>query len=92
MRIFIVAMALVIGGSGMAQARCADDLKELQARIDREKLRQPTPPPVMAAAKELQKANANMAQMDEVDCYNAVAHARRTLATPPPAPAVKAEK
>ena len=89
MRIFLFALALAIGGSSFAQARCADDFKELQARVDRQMLQQPAQPQVAAAAKQLKKASDDMNSMDEVDCYNAVARVRRTLATPVPPQEVK---
>jgi hypothetical protein len=82
MRIFFFALALAISSSSVAQARCADDFKELQARIDRQMQQQPPQPQVAAAAKELKRASDDMNSMDEVDCYNAVARVRRTLATP----------
>ena len=91
MRIFLLALILAIGGSGMAQARCADEFKELQARVDRQMLQQPPLPQVAAAAKQLKKASDDMNRMDEVDCYNAVARVRRTLATPAPPVAAKEE-
>jgi hypothetical protein len=89
MRIFFFALALAIGGSSVAQARCSDDFKELQARIDRQMQQQPPQPQVAAAAKQLKKASDDMDSMDEVDCYNAVARVRRTLATPVPPQEVK---
>ena len=92
MRIFLLALVLAIGGSGLAQARCADEFKELQARVDRQMLQQPPQPQVAAAATQLKKASDDMNRMDEVDCYNAVARVRRTLATPVPPLEVKDEK
>src|SRR5690349_16957746 len=70
MRILILAVVLVIGASGAAWARCADDFKELQTRVDHERHRQPPSPQAVAAAKELNKASQNMNNMDEIDCYN----------------------
>ncbi len=90
MRILALVMVLLLGGVALAQARCADDLKELQARVDREQKRQPTAQ-TAAAAKELKKVDENLKQMDEVDCYNAVTRVRRALTAPPP-PALKAQQ
>ena len=84
MRIFFLVLILAIGGSGLAEARCADDFKALQDRVARQMKQQPAPAQVAAAAKQLNKAADDMNRMDEVDCYNAVARIRRTLATPPP--------
>jgi hypothetical protein len=86
MRIIIVILALLFGGMGSAQARCSDELQELKAQVERQNKRQPTVQ-TAAAAKEIDKTEKNLKQMDEVDCYNSVAHARRTLTTPPPPPA-----
>lgn len=84
MRIFFLALILAVGGSGLAQARCADEFKELQDRVARQVKQHPPPPQAEAAAKQINKAADNMNLMDEVDCYNAVARIRRTLATPAP--------
>lgn len=90
MRVVALVMVLLFGGIELAQARCADELKELQARVDRAQKRQPTAQ-TAAAAKELKNVDENLKQMDEVDCYNAVARARRALTAPPP-PAQKAQE
>jgi hypothetical protein len=84
MRIFLLAFALAIGGSAAAQASCADEFKELQARVARQMTQQPPTAQAVAAKKQINKASDDMNQMDEVDCYNAVARIRRTLATPAP--------
>ena len=83
MRIFVLALVLSTGGAGLAQARCTDDLNDLRARVEREQKRQPTAQ-TAAAYKELQKIDLNIKRMGEVDCYNAVARARRALNAPPP--------
>lgn len=79
-----VALTLLVA-AGAAHARCADDLKDLQTRIARAQKSKPTPPQAYAAAKILQKFNDSQSS-DEVDCYNAVARARRALTAPPPEP------
>jgi hypothetical protein len=66
-----------------AQARCADDLTTLQARVERAQKMRPAPDGAAEAAKVLKKFNESD-NKDEVDCYNAVARARRALATAPP--------
>jgi hypothetical protein len=89
MRIFLLTLALTIGGSSLAHANCSDEFKEVQQRVAKQMQQRPRPPQAVAAAEQLKKANENMADMDEVDCYNAVARIRRTLATPAPPPEVK---
>lgn len=81
---FILTVALVAAmlAPGAARARCADDLAALQARVDRAQRMKPTAQ-TAAAAKVLQKFNAGDAE-DEIDCYNAVARARRALAAAAP--------
>jgi hypothetical protein len=79
----IVALVVSIAASAAAQARCADDLSALQAKVDHDQKRNPTPQSA-AAAKELKKAADNIKNMDEVDCYNAVARAQRALRAPAP--------
>lgn len=80
------ALAACLLAQVPAQARCADDLAALQARVDRAQKMNPRPEGVDAAAKALDKYNRSDSP-DEVDCYNAVARARRALmagpATPP---------
>jgi hypothetical protein len=83
MRALVLAVAFVIGSTGVAAASCADDLQELMARVDQAKQRQRTPQTIAASAA-LHKDNENMKDMDEVDCYNAIARARKLLAAPPP--------
>ncbi len=83
MRVVAVAMVLLIGGAGFAQASCADDLTDLRAKVEREQKQKPTAQ-TAAAMKELKRADENANVMDEVDCYNAVARIRRALSTPPP--------
>jgi hypothetical protein len=90
MRIFFLVLALAMGANATAEARCADDFKEIQGRVDRQMAQQPQPPQAIAASKQVKKANEEMARMDEIDCYNAVSRIRRTLATP--APPVEAKK
>jgi hypothetical protein len=81
MRVHHLIAALVLIASlamaGRAEAGCADDMQELQARVDRQQAQQPTPQSI-AAAKVLQKFNESTTA-DEVDCYNALARARHAL-------------
>ncbi len=86
MRLVVLALVLLVGGAGVAQARCADELGELRLRVAREQKQRPTPQSA-AAAKELKKADENANRMDEVDCYNALDRARRALNAPAPAEA-----
>lgn len=87
----VVALAAAMAAPCAAQARCADDLAALQARVDRAQRMHPTPQ-TAAAAKVLQKFNQGDAE-DEVDCYNAVARARHALAAlPPDAPPQQVQK
>lgn len=81
----LLAMALP------AQARCADDLDALQAKIARLEKQHPPPPQAFAAGKVLQKF-AESPSSDEVDCYNAVARAKRILREKPPEPPKQAER
>jgi hypothetical protein len=78
----IVALVAVLALSGVAEARCADDLTALQARVDRLQKQQPTPQSA-AAAKILHRFNQSTTA-DEVACYSAVARARRALDEKPP--------
>ena len=77
----IPAVALLLA-AGAAQARCADDLQALQTRVAHATRVNPTPQSA-AAAKVLQKFTES-GNGDEVDCYNAVARARRALTAAPP--------
>lgn len=79
-----VALAALLLAREPAQALCADELSALQARVDRAQKMHPPPPGAAAAAKVLQKFNESDSQ-DEVDCFNAVAKARRALNSPPEA-------
>ncbi len=81
----LLAMALP------AHARCADDLDALQTRIARLEKQHPPPPQAFAAAKILKKL-AESQSSDEVDCYNAVARAKRVLRETPPEPPKQAER
>ncbi len=74
-----------------AAARCAEDLEALQARITRLEKQHPPPPQAFAAAQILQKFTESPSS-DEVDCYNALARAKRVLRTPPPEPPKQAER
>jgi hypothetical protein len=92
----LLGLALIIIATGLAQARCVDEAKELGERVNREQKLKPTPQ-TAAAAKELQKLNLNpkpgadtKPRMDEVDCYNTLTRAKRALtATPEPQPKPK---
>ena len=83
--IALLAMALP------AQARCADDLGTLQARIARLEKQHPPPPQAFKAGKILKKLEESQSS-DEVDCYNAVARAKRVLRETPPEPPKQAER
>jgi hypothetical protein len=82
MRAVLLAMALLSAGTGAARASCADETKEFKERVERQYKLKPTPQSA-AAAKELQKLDRPY-QVDEVECYNTLARARRALAAPPP--------
>lgn len=83
MRITVLAVVLLVGGTGLAQARCADEVQDLRNRVDLQTKRHATTQTV-AATKELQKADEAVKNKAEVDCYNALARARRALAAPDP--------
>jgi hypothetical protein len=83
MRSLVWVVALLVAATGVAQARCADDLKEFQTRLERTAKAKPTPQ-TAAAAKELKRYGNDAKQSDEVDCYNALARARRALNAPGP--------
>ncbi len=91
MRLVVLALVLSVGGAGVAQARCADELDALRLRVERQQKLRPTPQ-TAAAAKELKKADENAKQMDEVDCYNALDRARRALNAPMPTEAKAKDK
>lgn len=91
MRVLVLVLVLLIGGAGLARARCADDLEDLRGKVERAQKRQPSPQ-AAAAGKELQKTDRNIKEMDEVDCYNAVARIRRILNGPPPVDAAAKDK
>ena len=74
------ALALLLAAAA-AEARCADDMQALQTRIARAARENPSAQ-TAAAAKVLKKF-AESTNSDEVDCYNAVARARRALTAPP---------
>jgi hypothetical protein len=78
------ALVVLAALSGVAEARCANELKALQARVDRAQKQKPTPQSA-AAAKILHRLSQS-ATADEVACYNAVARAQRALAEKPPVP------
>ncbi|MGO8918573.1 MAG: hypothetical protein ACLQJR_21945 [Stellaceae bacterium] len=84
-----LALVALILASGAAKADCAEDLQQLQARIERQQKASPTPQSA-AAAEVLRKFAAGDSaagdSQDEVDCYNAVARARRALNEPAPPP------
>lgn len=90
MRSVILAVFLLLVSADVAMARCSDDAADFNARIDHDLKIKPSPQ-VSAAAKVMQKLNENIKNMDEVDCYNALARARRALKTAPP-PEAAAER
>ena len=75
-----VALAVVLAPVA-AEARCADDLQALQTRVERQAKMTPSAQTTQAA-KILKQLNDNEAA-DEVDCYNALARARRALTAAP---------
>lgn len=83
-RRLLAALVVLLALSGVAEARCADDLKALQARVDRAQKQKPTPQSA-AAAKILQRFNQSTTT-DEVACYSAVGRAQRALAERPAGP------
>jgi len=92
MRLVILVLVLLLGGTGFAAARCADELNELTAKVERQQKRNPTAQSA-AAAKELHRASRDARDMDEIECYNTVARVRHALAAPPaPPPDTAAEK
>ncbi len=92
MRLVILVLVLLMGGITFAEARCADELKDLSARVERQQKRTPTAQ-TAAAVKELRRASQDARDMDEIECYNTVARVRRALAAaPPPPPETAAEK
>ncbi len=94
MRRVVLAVVLLVGGTGWAQATCTDDIKDLNTRLEaRERFEksQIAADPVrqqqtVAARKELTKAQKSDKDFAELDCLNAVTRARRALNTPPPKP------
>ena len=81
----LLGLALLIAATGLAQAKCVDEAKDFTERVKREQKLKPTPQ-TAAAAKELQKLDLNprpgvdtKPRMDEVDCYNTLARARRAF-------------
>jgi hypothetical protein len=92
----LLGLALLIVATGLAQARCVDEAKDLTERVNREQKLKPTAQ-TAAAAKELQKLDLKpkpgvdtKPRMDEVDCYNTLARARRAFsATSEPQPKPK---
>lgn len=84
MRPLIPALVLLVAGSGALQAKCADDVKELRARVEHRQKVRPTPQG-LAALKELEQADADLKHLAELDCYNSVSRARKALRAPPPA-------
>jgi hypothetical protein len=77
----IALLALVLAPAA-ARAKCSDDLTLVQERVNRELKLNPRPAGADAAAKVLSKFNQSGSR-DEVDCYNAVARARRALMAAP---------
>ena len=88
MRALGLVLVLLMASAGPAEARCADEAKELKARVVRAQKLNPTPQ-TAAAGKVLKRLDDNANRMDEVDCYNALARARRALDAPPEAPVQK---
>ena len=86
MRLVIAAIILSLSGASFAQASCADDAKEMHARIDEKVKLHPTPQ-LIAAKKELNKVDEAVKDHAEVDCYNALERSRRALKAKPAADA-----
>jgi hypothetical protein len=76
-----VMMAVVLGAAAAmpANANCRDDIQELSARLSASP---PKSANVMAAKKELAKAE-RAADFDEIGCDNAMVRAWRAYKTPP---------
>ena len=77
----ILALGLALAATS-ARADCRDDMATLMARLAAANQKAPN---VVAAKKEMAKAQKE--QADELDCSNGVARAWRALRTPPPPPA-----
>jgi low affinity Fe/Cu permease len=78
MRLVIAAAMLSLLGANVAQASCADDAKDMHARIDEKVKLHPTPQ-LLAAKKQLDKVDESLKQHAELDCYNALERSRRAL-------------
>lgn len=83
MRALGLALAILVATASGAAARCADDVAAIDARIGRVEKEKPSSQTALAR-KQMKKLNDDLKQMDEVDCYNALARIRRTLSTAPP--------
>ena len=80
MRPWALVLAMLVASGGAAEARCADDMQEFQTRLERTVKAKPTAQ-TAAATKVLKQYNESTSS-DEVDCYNALARARRALNAP----------
>jgi hypothetical protein len=85
MRLLGLVLIMSLAGTGVAAARCADDAdaRDLRARVAHDLKIQPSPQ-AQAAAKELRRLDTDGDEMDEVDCNNVLARAKRALSAPPP--------
>jgi hypothetical protein len=86
MRHFAFVIVLLLAGAGTAEARCADEMKDFQDRLERIVKSKPTAQ-TAAASKVIKRYNEEAKETDEVGCYNALARARRALKAPDPAQA-----
>jgi len=82
MRLVIAVLVLSLTAANVAWASCADDDKDMHARIDEKVKFHPTPQ-LLAAQKELNKADESLKQHAELDCYNALERSRRALNAKP---------
>ena len=82
MRLVIAVALLSLSAANFAQASCADDAKDMHARIDEKVKFHPTPQ-LLAAQKELNKVDESLKQHAELECYNALERSRRALNAKP---------
>ena len=77
-----LALMLLVGSIGAAQADCLQQIGQLREQVDSLNQAKPTPQ-TQAALRELRNLERNE-MADEIDCYNAFVRARRMLAAPYP--------
>jgi hypothetical protein len=82
MRIASLSVLLVLTSVTVAQARCADDMKDVRLQVERAQRSNPTPQSA-AAANELKRYSDQSGTADEVDCYNTIARVERILKASP---------